>query len=86
MSIHTKKCERMLELTSFMLDCVRINRDAFNDISDKMGSLQTLAMWGVFGIQTTAAQSPVPWTRNKGWGCQTWSAQFVKASAENGMS
>jgi hypothetical protein len=58
MSIHTKKCERMLELTSFMLDCVRINRDALNDISDKMGSLQTLAMRGVFGIQTGCLSSP----------------------------
>ncbi|CAM6016127.1 unnamed protein product [Sphagnum balticum] len=58
MYIDTKKCERMLELTSFMLDCVRINRDAFNDISDKMGSLQTLAMRGVFGIQTGCLSSP----------------------------
>jgi len=58
MSIHTKNCEQMLELTSLMLDCVRINREAFNDISDKMGSLQTLAMRGVFGIQTGCLRSP----------------------------
>jgi hypothetical protein len=48
----------MLELTSFMLDCVRINSDAFNDISDKMGSLQTLAMRGAFGIQTGCLSLP----------------------------
>ncbi len=58
MFIHTKNCERMPVLTSFMLNCVRINSDAFNDISDKMGSLQTLAMRGVFGIQTGCLSLP----------------------------
>jgi len=58
MSIDTKNCERMPKLTSFMLDCVRIDSDAFNDISDKMRSLQTLAMRGVFGIQTGCLSSP----------------------------
>ncbi len=58
MLIDTKKCERMPELTSFSLDCVGINSDAFNDISDKMGFLQTLAMQAVFGIQTGCLSLP----------------------------
>ncbi|CAM6040411.1 unnamed protein product [Sphagnum compactum] len=58
MSIHTKNCEQMLKLTSFSLDRVGINSDAFNDISEKMGSLQTLAMQRVFGIQTGCLSLP----------------------------
>ncbi len=58
MSIHTKNCEQMPELRSFSLDCVGINSDAFNDISDKMRFLQTLAMRGVFGIQTGCVSLP----------------------------
>ncbi len=58
MSIHTKNCEQMPALRSFSLDCVTINSDAFNDISDKMGFLQTLAMRGVFGIQTGCLSLP----------------------------
>jgi hypothetical protein len=58
MSIDTKNCEEMPKLRSFSLDCVGINTDAFNDISDKMGSLQTLAMRGVFGIQTGCVSLP----------------------------
>jgi hypothetical protein len=48
----------MPKLTSFMLQCVEMNGDAFDDISDKMGSLQTLAMRGVFGIQTGCLSLP----------------------------
>ncbi|CAN5950636.1 unnamed protein product [Sphagnum jensenii] len=58
MSIDTKNCEEMPKLRIFSLDCVVINTDAFNDISDKMGSLQTLAMRGVFGIQTGCLSLP----------------------------
>ncbi|CAK9211508.1 unnamed protein product [Sphagnum troendelagicum] len=58
MSIHTKNCEQMPPLRSFSLDCVTINSDAFNDISDKMGFLQTLAMRGVSGIQTGCLSLP----------------------------
>jgi hypothetical protein len=58
MCINTNGCEPMPKLTSFMLQCVEMNGDAFDDISDKMGSLQTLAMRGVFGIQTGCLSLP----------------------------
>ncbi len=58
MCINTNGCEPMPKLTSFVLYCVEMNRDAFDDISDKMGSLQTLAMRGVFGIQTGCLSLP----------------------------
>ncbi len=52
MFIDTNECTEMQELTSFTLRCVKINGDAINDFSDKMKSLQTLALLGVFGIDT----------------------------------
>ncbi|CAK9868688.1 unnamed protein product [Sphagnum jensenii] len=58
MSIDTKNCEEMPKLRSFRFDCVGINADAFNDISDKMPVLQALAMRGVFGIQTGCVSLP----------------------------
>jgi len=58
MSIDTKNCEEMPKLRSFSLNCVGINTDAFNDISDKMPVLQTLAMREVFGIQTGCVSLP----------------------------
>ncbi|KAH9533093.1 hypothetical protein CY35_18G032500 [Sphagnum magellanicum] len=58
MCINTKGCEPMPKLTSFMLRCVEMNGDAFDDISDKMGSLQTLALWQVSGILTGCLSSP----------------------------
>jgi len=58
MSIDTKNSEEMPKLRSFSLDCVGINTDAFNDISDKMPVLLTLDMRGVFGIQTGCLSLP----------------------------
>jgi len=52
MFIDTNECTDMRELTSFTLRCVKINGDALNDFSDKMKNLQTLALLGVFGIDT----------------------------------
>jgi hypothetical protein len=58
MCINTKGCEPMPKLTSFMLRCVEMNGDAFDDISDKMRNLQKLALWQVSGILTGCLSSP----------------------------
>ncbi|CAM6048914.1 unnamed protein product [Sphagnum compactum] len=52
MFIDTNECTDMQKLTSFTLRCVKINGDALNDFSGKMKNLQTLALLGVFGIDT----------------------------------
>jgi 7,8-dihydro-6-hydroxymethylpterin-pyrophosphokinase len=58
MCINTKWCEQMPELTSFVLHSVEMNGDAFDDISDKMGKLQTLDLRRVSGILTGRLSSP----------------------------
>jgi hypothetical protein len=58
MLIDAKDCEPMPELTSFTLRSVKINGDALDDINNKMENLQTLAMLGVFGIQTGSLSLP----------------------------
>ncbi|KAH8954184.1 hypothetical protein BDL97_08G066300 [Sphagnum fallax] len=58
MLIDAKDCEPMPELTSFTLRCVKMNGDALDDITNKMENLQTLALLGVFGIQTGCLRSP----------------------------
>jgi hypothetical protein len=57
MLIDAKHCEPMPELTSFTLRCVKMNEDALDNISKKMENLQTLALLGVFGIQSGCLSS-----------------------------
>jgi hypothetical protein len=58
MFIDTTECIEMPKLTSFTLRCVKVNNDALDHINEKMKSLQTLALLGVFGVLIGRLESP----------------------------